>query len=312
MPHLRVRPRTFLVFAYISAVTVVLNVVSGAAVRLSGSGLGCPDWPTCAHHHLTPVASFHPVIEFANRMVVFVLVVSCAATLVASFLRRPARSDLRWLSGGLILGVLAEAVLGAVVVYSKLNPYVVLIHFMIGIGLVAVGVLLVLRAHHAGGQGIPVVSSRARTWTWAYLVLLTLALLAGTGTTGAGPHAGGPGAKRIPQPLIDMARIHAETVIVTALCLLVLLWILGKDEAPAKVQDAGRILLLAMVLQGLLGYTQYFTHLPALLVGIHVAGATTIWCLAIWFQHGLRSYGPEARDGSAPAPESAAQIGVPA
>ena len=110
MSSLRIGPRPFLFLCRVTLATVVLNVVTGAAVRLSDSGLGCPDWPTCSQHHLTPALRLHPLVEFGNRVVVSVLVVACIVTVVASFLRRPARSDLRWLSGGLILGVIGEAV----------------------------------------------------------------------------------------------------------------------------------------------------------------------------------------------------------
>ena len=139
---LRIGPRPFLLLCRITLATVVLNMVTGAAVRLSDSGLGCPDWPTCSQHHLTPPLASIPVIEFGNRVVVALLVVACVVTAVASFLRRPARRDLRWLSTGLILGVLGEAVIGAFVVYSKLNAYVVMTHFMVGMALLAVAVVL--------------------------------------------------------------------------------------------------------------------------------------------------------------------------
>ncbi len=287
-------PRGFLLLCRISLATIILNVATGAAVRLSDSGLGCPDWPTCAHSRITPPASLHPAIEFGNRMVVVVLVVACAVTYVASFLRRPGRRDLRWLSGGLILGILGESVLGAVVVYSKLNAYVVMTHFMVGIALLTVSVELCLRADHAPGRGTPAVARRVLRWTRAYLALLVCALIAGTATTGAGPHAGGRGAKRVDIGLSDMSRIHAETVWVTAIVLVVVLWTLWRSDAPARIQESGRILLGAMVVQGIIGYTQYFTHLPAVLVGIHVIGATLVWSTALWFHHGLSDHRPEA------------------
>ncbi len=271
----------------------MLNVATGAAVRLSDSGLGCPDWPTCSRSRLTPPLALHPVIEFANRMVVALLVVSCAATAVAAFLRRPGRRDLRWLSVGLVLGVLAEAVIGGVVVYSKLNAYVVMTHFMVGISLLTVGVVLTLRAGHGPGRGSVVVGRRALMITRFYLGMLAVAIAAGTATTGAGPHAGGAGAKRVPIGLSAMTRIHAEIVLATAATLLVLLWELWRSDAPARVQESGRVLLGAMVVQGVIGYTQYFTHLPALLVGIHVLGATLVWSTAIWFHHGLSDHRPE-------------------
>ena len=302
MPTLTPSPRAFLLLCRISLATIILNVATGAAVRLSDSGLGCPDWPTCAHQRITPPLALHPIIEFGNRMVVTVLVVSCAITWVASLLRKPARRDLRWLSGGLLIGILGEAVLGAVVVYSKLNAYVVMTHFMVGIALLAVSVELCLRATHGPGRGTPAVGRRVLRLTRAYIVLLVLAVIAGTATTGAGPHAGGKGAKRVPIGLSDMTRIHAETVWVTAIVLIVILYTLWKSDAPARIQESGRILLGAMVVQGMIGYTQYFTRLPAVLVGIHVVGATIVVSAALWFHHGLSDHRPEVVDGAAAGP----------
>ena len=302
MPTLTPSPRAFLLLCRISLATIILNVATGAAVRLSDSGLGCPDWPTCAHQRITPPLALHPIIEFGNRMVVTVLVVSCAITWVASLLRKPARRDLRWLSGGLLIGILGEAVLGAVVVYSKLNAYVVMTHFMVGIALLAVSVELCQRATHGPGRGTPAVGRRVLRLTRAYIVLLVLAVIAGTATTGAGPHAGGKGAKRVPIGLSDMTRIHAETVWVTAIVLLVILYTLWKSDAPARIQESGRILLGAMVVQGMIGYTQYFTRLPAVLVGIHVVGATIVVSAALWFHHGLSDHRPEVVDGAAAGP----------
>jgi cytochrome c oxidase assembly protein subunit 15 len=299
----------------ISLATVVLNVATGAAVRLTGSGLGCPDWPTCSRQELTPPLSLHPVIEFGNRMVVTALVISCLVTFAASFVRDPGRRDLRWMSGGLILGILGESVLGAVVVYSKLNAYVVMVHFMVGIALLTVAVELCLRAAHAPGRGTLAVTTRVRNLTRVYLVLLTMAVAAGTATTGAGPHAGGKGAKRVDIGLSDMTRIHAETVWVTAVVLLVILYHLWKSDAPARIQESGRILLGVMVVQGMIGYTQYFTHLPSLLVGIHVVGAVTVVTTALWFHFGLSDHraegavdpSPEEGDSVAPGPPGATE-----
>ena len=307
---LRIGPRPFLLLCRFTLATVILNVATGAAVRLSDSGLGCPDWPTCSQRRLTPPLSLHPVVEFGNRVVVFVLVVACAATMVAAFFRRPVRRDLRWLSGGLIIGVLGEAVLGAFVVYSKLNAYVVMVHFMVGMGLLAVSVVLTLRAGHAAGRGTLAVS-RASLWlTRVLLALIVVVMAAGTATTGAGPHAGGKGAKRVPIGLEDMSRIHAEIVLAAGVLLLVLLWVLWKSNAPAHNQDAGRILLAVMVVQGIIGYTQFFTHLPAVLVGIHVLGASTVWATALWFHHGLSDHRAEPVDAGSPGSDPGARSGL--
>ena len=126
------------------------------------------------------------------------------------------------------------------------------------------------------------------------LVVLVLAIAAGTATTGAGPHAGGKGAKRIPVPLADMARTHAEIVLVLGVMTLAMLYLLDHTRAPERVIGRARILLVVMVAQGVIGYTQYFTHLPALLVGVHVFGVTVLWTAMLWFYDGLSHHPLEA------------------
>lgn len=290
-----VTPRIFLRIAHVTVVLVVLNIVSGAAVRLTGSGLGCPDWPTCSQHRLTPQLSFHPLVEFGNRMVVVVLCVGVAVTLVAAWRRAPGRRDLVWLSAGLLGGVVGEAVLGAVVVYTKLNPYAVMTHFMVGIALLTDAVVLALRAGREPGASAPVskVGRRERLVSQVMLGLLALVVAAGTATTGSGPHAGGPGAKRLPVPLADMARVHSGLVICLVGLTLVLLYLLDHSAAPTSVLGRARVLLGSMVVQGAIGYGQYFSHLPALLVGVHEFGATVVWMAMVWFYDGLTYRGAE-------------------
>jgi cytochrome c oxidase assembly protein subunit 15 len=274
---------------------VVLNIVTGAAVRLSDSGLGCPDWPTCSRHRLTPPLSLHPAIEFGNRMVVVVLCIVTAIALVAALMRVPRRRDLVWLSAGLLGGVLGEAVLGAVVVYTKLNPYAVMTHFMVGIALLTDAFVLVLRAGRpdVAGARVSKVGAREKRVSQVMVGLLAVVVAAGTATTGAGPHAGGPGAKRLPIALEDMTRVHSGLVICLVALTIALLYLLDHTGAPRSVLDRGRVLLGAMVLQGGIGYAQYFTHLPALLVGVHVFGATVVWMAMLWFSDGLTHRGGE-------------------
>jgi cytochrome c oxidase assembly protein subunit 15 len=288
-----VSPRAFLRVTQVTVALVVLNIVTGAAVRLTDSGLGCPDWPTCSRHRLTPPLSFHPAVEFGNRLVVVLLCVGTAVALLAALRRTPRRRDLVWLAGGLLVGVLGEAVLGAVVVYTKLNPYVVMTHFMVGIALLTDAVVLAVRAGREPGAGAPVtkVGRRERRVSQAMLGTLVLALVAGTATTGAGPHAGGRDAKRLPVALADMARVHSGIVIVIVAMTLALLYLLDRHGAPPSVLDRARVLLAVMVVQGAIGYTQYFTHLPALLVGVHVLGATVVWVAMLWFYDGLTHRG---------------------
>jgi heme a synthase len=281
----------------------VVNVLSGATVRLSDSGLGCANWPSCTKSQFTPQLSFHPVMEFANRMVVGLLVVVVIVGFLASIVREHRRGDLIALSGLLAGGVIGEAGVGAAVVYSKLNPYVVMVHFLLGIGLVTVALILAMRAGRARIAGTTKVTAEVRRIAVAMIAVLVVALAAGTATTGAGPHAGGPGAQRIPIPLADMARTHSSIVLVLGALTLVELWMIRRTSAPASIIKRGEALLAVMIAQGLIGYTQFFTHEPVLLVGIHVAGAVAVWMTLLWFYDGLSFHPPETVVGSGPAPE---------
>jgi heme a synthase len=289
-----ISPRAFVRIAQINLGLVILNIVSGAAVRLTDSGLGCPDWPNCSQHHFTPALSFHPAVEFGNRLVVVALTMAAALALVSSWRRTPRRKDLMALSGGLVAGIVGEALLGAIVVYSKLNPYAVMCHFLMGIVLLTVALALTFKAGRAPERGALKVSPATLTASRVCFAILAVAIAAGTATTGSGPHAGGPGAKRIPVPLADMARTHSAIALVLAACVLGLLYLLERSGAPESVRVRGRLLLATMVVQGVIGYTQYFTHLPAALVGVHVFGATAVWSAMYWFVDGLRHHAPEA------------------
>jgi cytochrome c oxidase assembly protein subunit 15 len=272
-------------------VLVVLNIVSGAAVRLTDSGLGCPDWPTCSARSLTPPLSLHPAVEFGNRMVVVALSVAAAATALAALQRRPRQPLLVWLSGGLVAGVVGEAVLGGIVVYTKLNPYAVMVHFMVGVALLTVALVLALRA---GGRTAPglTLGPGVRWLSGAFGAAVLLAVTAGTATTGAGPHAGGRGAVRLPVPLDDMARTHSGLVLAAGVLLLALLAAFYRTGAPQRVQERAQLVLTAMIAQGVIGYVQFFLHLPALLVGIHVLGATLVWSATVWLLDAVRRSAP--------------------
>jgi cytochrome c oxidase assembly protein subunit 15 len=265
-----------------SLVMVVLIMLTGAAVRLTGSGLGCADWPTCSTGHLTPPLQFHSVVEFSNRMVTVLMVVVVGVTFVVAWLRRPRRTDLLWLSGGLVVGVLAQAVLGGIVVYTKLNPYVVMVHFCASVLLIVDAVVLVHRGRrdYTPGSGHLLVPRPLLLGTRGLLGLFALVIVAGTATSGAGPHAGnGTGqqvAKRIPVALRQMAELHSSFALLTVGLALGLAVALHAIDVPERVRRASRLLVLVLVAQAAVGYTQYFTHLPAVLVEVHVAGATAL------------------------------------
>ena len=303
-----VSPESFRRLAMASLVVVTLIVVTGAAVRLTGSGLGCPDWPSCTQQHLTPAFSFHPVIEFANRMVTVLLTVVVAATLVGAFRRRPFRRDLAWLAVGLLIGVLAQAGLGGLVVYTKLNPYLVMVHFLASMALVVDAVVLLHRSNrrYGPGSGRPLVGRSLQLASRGLVALLGIVLAAGTATTGAGPHAGNSQgqvvAKRIPVALRDMAELHSSLAILLVGLALGLVVALHAGDIPERVRRAGRILMAALITQAAVGYTQYFTHLPAALVEVHVVGATALVAGTTQFFLALTHHPNEAHSGSIRSP----------
>jgi cytochrome c oxidase assembly protein subunit 15 len=282
-----------------SLVAVVVIVLTGAAVRLTNSGLGCADWPTCSTGHLTPPLHFHGVVEFSNRLVTVVLTVVVGATLVLAFLRRPFRSDLAWLAGGLVAGVFAQAILGGIVVYTKLNPYLVMVHFLLSAALVPVAVVLVHRDRrdYSPGSGRLLVPRPILQSARALLVLLFLVLAAGTATTGAGPHAGSTNgqdvAKRLPVALRQMAELHSSLALFLIGVTIGVAVALHAIDVPERVRRMGRVLVIVLVAQAAVGYTQYFTHLPALLVEVHITGAVALVVGFVTFLLSLTHHAPE-------------------
>jgi heme a synthase len=261
---------------------VALIVLTGGAVRLTGSGLGCSDWPECSVGHLTPALQFHGLIEFGNRLVTVVLTIVVAAAFLGAVFRRPRRRDLVYLSGGLVVGILAQAVIGGIVVYTKLNPYLVMVHFFATMVLLANAVVLVHRSTRDYGPGsarrlIPRPLMRLQ---YGVLILLGAVIAAGTAATGAGPLAGNASgqqvAKRIPVSLRDLAELHASLVMLLVGLTIGLVVGLHMADVPERVRRAGRVFLAVMVAQAAVGYTQYFTHLPALLVEVHLFGVTVL------------------------------------
>jgi heme a synthase len=296
----------------LALVLIALIVVTGGAVRLTGSGLGCSDWPECSVGHLTPALQFHGLIEFGNRLVTVVLTLAVAAAFLGAAFRLPRRRDLVWLSGGLVAGVLAQAVLGGIVVYTKLNPYVVMVHFFATMLLLVDAVVLVHRStrDYTPGSARPLVPRPLIRLCYGLLALLALVIAAGTAATGAGPHAGDSSgqqvAKRIPVALRDMAELHSSLALLLIGVTIGLVVGLHMGDVPERVRRSGRILMAVMVAQAAVGYTQYFTHLPALLVEVHLLGATALVIGAVQTFLACTYHAPEAlpvpllHDASAP------------
>jgi heme a synthase len=293
---------------------VALILLTGGAVRLTGSGLGCDDWPDCSTGRLTPALQFHPLIEFSNRMVTDVLVIAVAAAFLAAIFRAPRRRDLIYLSGGLVAGILAQAVIGGIVVLTKLNPYWVMLHLFATLILLANAVVLVHRSRrdYGPGSGHLLVPRPLMQFQYGILALLAVVIAAGTAATGAGPLAGNSQgqevAKRIPLAFRDLAELHAVLAMLLVGAAVGLVVGLHVVDVPERVRRAGRIYLLTMVAQAAVGYTQYFTHLPALLVEVHILGVTILVIGAVQCFLACTFHGPEVL----PVPETEpAQTGVP-
>ena len=281
-PRRNVSAPAFRWFAFASFLSMIVIVLTGAAVRLTGSGLGCPDWPTCFRHRITGSWSIHPFIEYSNRIVTITLVMVAGATFVAALLRRVRRVDLIVLSGLLILGVFADAILGAFVVYSKLNPWLVSLHMMLSLAMVVVGAVLYHRSKYVYGPGAradvrdPHFRLIARLLWLPFVVLL----VTGTMTTGSGPHAGASQgqlvARRLPFALSSAAWVHSVAAVLFIGLVTGLVFAIWNSGAPQALQFGVRRLVVISLVQAAIGVTQYLTHLPAALVELHVAGAVSL------------------------------------
>ena len=276
--------------ALASVIAYGLLIVSGGSVRLTGSGLGCPDWPSCYQHHLTAVSSFHPMVEFVNRLGSAAVTVLSFVALAVTALRDPRRRDLTWLGAGLVGGIVAEIVIGGLVVLFKLNPYLVAVHFLLALVVLADAVALY---HLSGSEPTPpepVVSEDLTRLARLQMRTLTLVIIVGTMVTGSGPHAGGPGAKRIPIALRDIAVLHSTLALFLIGLTLASQFAFHNARAPEAVIRRGRWLLEIMVLQGVLGYTQYFLHDAAWVVEMHLAGLTCLWVAGLGFYLSLHRH----------------------
>jgi cytochrome c oxidase assembly protein subunit 15 len=254
-------------------------IVTGAAVRLTNSGLGCDDWPNCNSEKLIDVSSTHAAIEQVNRLFTGVVVAAVAAAVLGSHRRRPFRRDLVVWSWLLVVGVVANALLGAITVWVDLHPYAVQGHLLLSMALIASGAVLVRRSGQP--DGVPrraSVSPVSRLAVGLIGLGTTVAVVTGTVVTGAGPHAGDENAVRLDVAIPTAARIHGASVMVTLVVAVALLMRLRRESADLGVlrPGLGRWMFVA-ILQAGLGYLQYFTGVPEILVGAHVAGATAVY-----------------------------------
>jgi heme a synthase len=284
-------PETYRRITVAAAVLLAIIIVTGGAVRLSGSGLGCSDWPTCEPGQLTPRHSsdVHAMIEFLNRLFTGLVSIAVIVCVLGSLVRMPRRRDLVWLSVGLVIGVFAQAVLGGLTVLFELRPELVTAHFLLSLALLANALVLVRRAGQPDAPARPVLLPSVRWTGRALLVAVTVVVVTGTVVTSTGPHGGDAKAKRFGFFLPDVARVHGISVIIFLLLVLITLWLIRRTHAPVVVQQRLGVVLAVAVIQGAIGYIQYFNGIPELLVGFHIAGATAVWTAVVCFYLSLFS-----------------------
>jgi cytochrome c oxidase assembly protein subunit 15 len=268
--------------AWATIVSNVVLVVTGGLVRLTGSGLGCPTWPRCTDSAFTPhdSLSVHSAIEFSNRMLTFVLVAVAVATFVAAWLSR--RRELRKVALWLGLGIPAQAVIGGIAVLSDLNPWVVSFHLLCSLAMIGLAVLLLHLVDRGGPLGPVAVTPPVRTLLWSTFAAGWAVLYIGTVVTGSGPHAGDRHAPRNGLDPLELSQLHADAVMLfigLTIGLLVAAYATGASEATRR---AARLLLIVEVAQGAIGFVQYFTGVPVVLVAFHMLGAALVSAAMTW------------------------------
>ena len=270
--------RTFKSVCGVALGSLCLIVFTGALVRLTGSGLGCSDWPQCNETRFVDVSSGHTLIEQANRLFTGVVSFSVIAAVLLAHLRSPKRRDLVVLAWGLVVGVVAQIIIGGIVVLTGLNPFANMAHFLVSMLLVANAFVLFRRA--AGSRSDTIfrqLPTQLRLPSFALVVFSCSAVVTGTVVTATGPHAGDEDAVRFGFALISVARIHSLCVIATVSLLVYLIVSARRLKCNVSFTDALSALTVVAVFQAAIGYTQYFTDVPVVLVAAHILGATAFW-----------------------------------
>ncbi len=306
----RCSPRTYKKITLVALFLLSVIVVTGGAVRLTGSGLGCTDWPTCENNRIVAPVEYHAMVEFVNRTFTGLLSVAVMLAVLGSLVRTPRRRDLTWWSLGLVAGMIGQIVLGGITVLVELSPPFVMAHFLLSIAIIWNAVVL----HHLAGQPhTPARSSVSPEVRWMGRLMVasaSLAIFLGTIVTGAGPHGGDADVERLDLVVGDVVRFHGGSVILFGIITLTTLWMLRKrNELAPDILKRGEILLVVLVAQAAVGYAQYFTGVPVGLVAIHLLGSVCVWIAVLTFELGLHTHPAEADAGADPtsdAPEPAA------
>ncbi|WP_298252548.1 heme A synthase [uncultured Arthrobacter sp.] len=278
--------------AVASLVAQIGIVVTGGAVRLTASGLGCPEWPRCTADSIvtTPEMGLNGVIEFGNRLLTFVLVVIAVAMIVAVLGMRRDRRDLFRLSIGIALGIPVQAVIGGVSVWMDLNPWVVGLHFIVSMALIALATVLVNRSRLTTGQyrddqHAPAAPPLLRQLLVTSTALTSVAVVLGVMVTGSGPHAGDHGAARNGLDPDLVTRLHALPVYLLVATVVLAAVVAHRSRVTGTLRRAVVLLTAAVLVQGAIGYVQHFLHLPIVLVALHMLGASLLVAAAVHAQY---------------------------
>ncbi|MFI5817584.1 heme A synthase [Streptomyces rishiriensis] len=306
-------PRTVRRAALFALVMSVVIVVTGGAVRLTGSGLGCPTWPKCTDDSLTTTSAmgFHGAIEFGNRMLTYVLCAAVGWAIIAARSEKPRRRSLTRLGWAQFWLVMSNAVLGGIVVLVGLNPYSVAAHFLAASALIAVAAVMWQRSLEGDGEPRALVGRPVRQLVWFLVLASGLLIAVGTVVTGAGPHAGDSSeVARMPLDWETVAKLHAVLAWIVVTLTFALWFILKAVDAPKSPLDRTRDLFLVLLAQGVIGYVQYFTDLPEILVGLHMLGSALVWIAVLRVPLALRERSATTVD--LPGPPAEAAVGTPA
>jgi cytochrome c oxidase assembly protein subunit 15 len=292
--HRQLSPATYRRITLLAVWALGFIILTGGAVRVTGSGLGCPDWPRCGSQRLVAPWQYHAMVEFGNRIVTGIVSIAVILAVLGALIRCPRRRDLTWLSWGLVAGVLAQIVLGGETVKHHLAPGFVMSHFLLSILLLWDAVVLNHRAKWPDDRARArrLVPPEQIVMARILVVAAAVVILLGTVVTSSGPHGGDPQAKRLSFSLHDVARLHGSAVMLFLFLTLLTLATMVYTGAPASVIRHGEAMLVALVLQGTVGYVQYFTGVPAWLVAIHIGLAALVWALTLRFALSLVHHPP--------------------
>ena len=277
----KLSPRAYEKLCLASYLSLFTIVISGGLVRLTGSGLGCSDWPKCNSERFIDVSSMHGAIEQINRLFTGVVAVLVIAAVLGSLFLEERRRSLTQLSLGLVVGVLAQVILGAIVVLTGLNPFANMGHFLLSMVLIANAIVL-YRQSRIAKNPVSDCSPQERKYVLLIGLLFACAVISGTVVTASGPHAGDENAVRFGFAISSVARVHSAFVLLSLLVLLLVLLKVRKSHQTREFLEQRLAAFLGVgMLQALVGYVQYFNGIPVILVATHLFGAALIWSLAV-------------------------------